>query len=277
MTLLATAPAAPPAAPPAETREELRARLFLRSLLPLLATVCEARPELAAAARGLRPVSIEAPPGVARAHVALDQAGAIAVRPGPHPAPAVRLAFRSLADMNDFFAGGRARPRLRGLLRHPLAALRFLRLLSTLRVLAPDAVAKTPAEKALRVKLVLYLVTSALSQLSRGGDRAVREVVDGSPERVYQWTVEEDGTAAYLRMQAGRTKAGRGAYRHRAPFVHFRFPTVEGAYRVFTTTGSQMEAVARGWVKTEGSPEYARKIGTLMQHVDALLASGGAP
>ncbi len=40
---------------------------------------------------------------------------------------------------------------------------------------------------------------------------------------------------------------------------------------MLTATGSQMEAVARGWVRTEGSPEYARKVSGLLQEAGALL------
>ena len=49
---------------------------------------------------------------------------------------------------------------------------------------------------------------------------------------------------------------------------------MEGAFRVFTNTGSQMEAVQRAYVRTEGSPEYTRTMSGLMQKVDELLTVG---
>jgi hypothetical protein len=113
-----------------------------------------------------------------------------------------------------------------------------------------------------------------LDQLARGGHPEMAELVASSPDRVYQWTVEETGVGAFLRMRQGRTRAGDGQYARRRPFVHFIFPSVEGAFRVFTTRGSQMEAVQRGLVRTEGSPEYTRKMSGLMQKIDELLTEG---
>ncbi len=50
--------------------------------------------------------------------------------------------------------------------------------------------------------------------------------------------------------------------------------TTEAAFGVLTSTSSQMEAVQKGHVRTEGSPEYTRKLSILMQKVDELLSEG---
>lgn len=196
--------------------------------------------------------------------------GAIRTGDGVHPSPALRLSFRDAAAMNDFFAGRPSLPRVSGALRHPLVALHLFRALSRLRVLAPGG-ARSKADRALRVKLTVQLVALGLSRLNKSGHEETVAFAAASPERVYAWTVEETGDSSFVRMRAGRTRAGTGVYAGRRPFVRFVFPTVEGAFQVFTTPASQMEAVERGWVRTEGSPEYTRKVSGLLQRLDALL------
>jgi hypothetical protein len=205
------------------------------------------------------------------AHVVLA-GGSLEVRPGPSPtAPTLRFHFRDEAALAAFFAGRPSLPRIHGLASHPLLAARVVRLLASLRILSanPDRVA--PADRALRVDLMLCLATRALSQLARAGDPQVTALVAASPERVYQWTVADRGTGAYLRMQRGRVRSGRGIYDRRRPFVSYTFPTTDAAFRVLTASGSQMASVARGDVVPEGSPEYSRAISLQLQRVDQLL------
>ncbi len=269
------APEAPPRAP--YGREALRARIFLRSVLPMLEVVAAERPEVVGpfatttAQVEIRAGSAEAP--AIAAHLSFAD-GALAVRPGRATSPAVTLAFADLGRCNAFFAGRLVLPRVGGLVRHPILALRVLKLLSALRIIAPDVPCRDEADRALRVRLLLFMASHALSQLNVGGDPEMAALVDGSPERVYQWSVEDAGIGAWLRMRDGRTRAGRGTYGRRRPFVHFRFPTVAGAFRVLAEGGSQVEAVARGDIRTEGAPEYSRKIGVQMQRLDALLLDG---
>ncbi len=249
--------------------DRLRARLFLRSLLPLLPVVVERRPALG---RGLlhRDAVIEFTGGEQSAHLKMG-GGRIESHVGPNDHPDVRIQFRDEAALASFFAGAPVLPRITGFSRHPLLAGRILRLLSFLRILSADPDKVAPADRALRVELMLYLATAALSQLARAGDPELAALVDASPDRVYQWTVAETGTGAYLRMQRGRTRAGRGVYTRRRPFVSYTFPTTDAAYRVLTAQGSQMTSVARGDVIPEGSPEYSRAISIQLQRVDRLL------
>lgn len=253
-------------------REELRGRLFLRSLLPLLKVVLAERPALAKGfARASAVVQFSARGSAESAHLKLAGGGLLVVS-GEHPSPTLGLRFGDLPAMNAFFAGSPSLPWISGALRHPILTARVLELLASLRILAPDADARTAAERALRARLTLYLAAHALSQLARAGDPEMTELVQASPDRVYQWTITDIGDGAWLRMCRGRTKSGRGIYRGRRPFVRYMFPTTEAAYRVLTATGSQMDSVARGDVVTEGSPEYSRKISVLLQRVDELLA-----
>jgi hypothetical protein len=248
--------------------------VILHSLLPLLKVVVADRPEWArrfAATRAIVQFDVSYTP--LGAYIIFDN-DHIDVIPGLHPEPTLSFSFKDIAALIAFFTGKPALPRVRGALRHPVLAARVLWFLSTLRVLTPEVELRRAADRALHVKLVLYLATHALSQMNRAGHPDVVALVSKSPDRVYQWTVEETGVSAYLRVHQGKSKAGRGVYPRRRPFVRYTFPTVDGAFRVFTTTRSQMEGVIRGDVKPEGSPEYSRKISILIQKVDELLTGG---
>jgi hypothetical protein len=181
--------------------------------------------------------------------------------------------------MNAFFAGKRLLTRIRPFLgiTHPILLGRTAQLMAALRVLEPDPTGRSqpPAdERAIRVKLLLYLVTRALSELAHQGHEGMRDLADNSPERVIQWSVEGSSIAAYLRMHNGRVQAGRGIYARRRPFVHFLFASVDAAFDVLTATGSQMTGFRGRSVETFGSPEYTRKIALMMQKVDELLVEG---
>jgi hypothetical protein len=79
------------------------------------------------------------------------------------------------------------------------------------------------------------------------------------------------GPAAYLRVKAGRTKAGHGHYTRKAPFVHMKFNGLEGAYKVLAESKDTVSATADGDIRLEGSPEYAGNIGSFMMRIQDML------
>jgi hypothetical protein len=200
---------------------------------------------------------------------------ALDVKQGRHEKPTVRFVFRDLKLFNDFFAG-RMPPQLAHLLVDSCCLWRLdvvgrtLPLLLGLKMLMPDADPKDPVKRALKVKLLLYMVSTALSQLNKAGDEEMNELTKTSPDRVFQFEVV-NGPAAYLRMKAGKTKAGRGIYTRRRPFVHFKFPDIESAYNVLTAKVQMVEAVAKGYLQLEGAMEYQKEIGLHMQRIEELL------
>lgn len=257
----------------ADAKTELRARIFLRSALPLIKVVLAERPGYARflwAARGV--VQFEARDSQQGAYVEIAD-GALQVVQGHAGRPDLRLTFRRLDDLNAFFAGALRLPAVSGLFGLPLL-FRLLPFLLKLKLLMPDAMPSQPAEKALKVKLLLYLATNALSQLNKGGDPAFSRIVAQSPDRIFQWTVQGGGPSAYLRMKAGRTKAGRGTYGRRQPFVHMLFPDNDAAFDVLTQKIGTVDAVKQGKLKMEGSLEYTKEIGLHMQRVEAITTEG---
>lgn len=256
----------------ADQATELRARIFLRVALPLIKVVLAERPAYRRYLwKACGVVQFAAGDSQQGAYVELSE-GSLQVVQGIHERPDVRLTFKRLEDLCAFFAGALKLPSISGLLKMG-RLLRLLPFLLKLKILMPDAMPTDPAEKALKVRLLLYMVTNALSQLNKGGDPAFSKVVKTSPDRIYQWTVA-GGPEAYLRMKAGKTKAGRGTYTRRKPFVHMMFPDSESAFDVLTQKVSTVDAVKQGKLKLEGSLEYGKEIGLHMQRVEAITTGG---
>jgi hypothetical protein len=262
--------------------EAARARVMLGAVLPLLEPLSRARSDVArrlSRTRGI--VQLEAQGSDVAARLCMRSDG-LRVEEGRGSAVDVRCVWATNAALAGFFAGKPALPQLTPAygLRHAVLLFECVRMLAELRVLEPPS-ARARArmsreEQALRVELVLQLLMRALSRLHKEGWTEMTELADASPERVYQWVVGGSDIAVFLRMQDGRVQSGRGIYPHREPFVRFAFPSVEAAFDVLMATESSMSGFRGGRVETTGSPEYARKMGLLMQKVDAFLqpASG---
>jgi len=128
----------------------------------------------------------------------------------------------------------------------------------------------------LEVKLTVYMITAALSQYNKGGDPEMERWTARQPDRIYQFSVEPEGIAAYLRVRAGQTKAGRGVYERRRPFVHMRFHGVDGALAVMNREVDFVDGVSKGFVRIDGSPEYAANLNDFMMRLQGLLTGRGA-
>jgi len=257
---------------PASQREALRARVFLKAVLPLLESVLRHDPkhrELFARVTAQVRFSTPALPFAATLDFSAGELNVVSDFSGK---PTVDCQFRDVAALNGFFGGGLVLPQIQGL-RHPLLIAKVLRLLLALQVLKPGPPPEGAPARELRVRLVLTLISRALAQLHFGGYPPMVDLVSDSPERVYQWTVQRQQIGVWLRMYRGRVKSGSGTYPHRAPFVHFVFPDVDAALRVFTSS-EQMSGVRDGAVQTLGCPEYTRKVAGMMQAMDQLLVDG---
>jgi hypothetical protein len=252
-------------------RDELKSRLFLRVALPLVKVVRQDDPLMRRLTRNMNAVVQFVVRGTDTGAHLIFAGDDLEVVQGVHQKPTVSFAFKDLKSLNDFFAGKLALPSIVGIGRLDVI-LRTVPLLLSLKMLMPEADPKKPAKRALKVKLLLYMVSTALSQLNKSGEPTMTKMVEKSPDRVYQWIIE-DGPSAYLRMRAGKTKAGRGIYTRRRPFVLMRFPDTEGAYQVLTSKVSLVEAVKQGYVVTEGAMEYSKEMGICMQMVEELMTT----
>lgn len=252
-------------------RDVLAGRILLRGALPLLKIILAENDAKAAKYAGLNAVVQFAVKGTDIGAYLEWTDGQLDVKHEIHPNPTVAFRFGTPAKLVAFLTGKTAIPSISGWYHLGLLA-KVVPLLFSLKLLMPDVVPTEPEKKALKVKLLMYMVTTALSQLNKGGEPNMVEFCAKSPDRIYQWSVLPDGPFAYLRVKAGKTKAGRGVYTRRRPFVHMKFNGVDGAFAVMTSQVDTVEAVKVGHLELDGSPEYAKEIGIFMKRIEGLIA-----
>ena len=263
--------------PQARTREFLRTRLFLRAALPTVKVLLEDDPATAKRFAGVNAVVqfvAKNQPRAVGAYLWFED-GEVRVEQGfwdagGAPSPDITFTFASLQKLNDFFAGKTVLPGIKGFHRPGLLA-KVVQLLLALKLMLPSANPTDPTKRRLKIKLTLYMITTALSQYNKGGDPEMERWTSKQPDRIYQFSVEPEGIAAYLRVRGGKTKAGRGVYERRRPFVHMRFHGVDGALAVMNKEVDFVDGVGKGMVRIDGSPEYAANLNDFMMRVQALL------
>ncbi len=280
----ATTAAGALAAPP--DRQLLRARLFLRAALPVARVILEDDPRMGkrfekvrarvqfVAKGGQEPIGAylvfgEPAESPDEAAPATPSAG-FRVEQGFCERPDITFTFGSVEKLNNFFAGKTVLPSIKGLRKLGLLAKVF-GLLLALKLMLPNARPKDPAKRRLKVKMTIYMITTALSQYNQGGDPEMANWTSKQPDRIYQMLVEPEGIGAYLRVRGGLSKAGRGVYARRRPFVLMRFYGVDGALAVMNKEVGFIDGVAKGFVRIEGSPEYAANLNDFMMRVQGLL------
>lgn len=252
-------------------RDVLAGRILLRGALPLLKVVLAEDAGKAAKFAGLNAVvQFAVKDGSLGSYLEWTD-GQLEVVHEIHPSPTLAFRFGTPAKLVAFLTGKIALPGISGWY-HLGLLLKVVPLLMSLKLLMPNVTPSDPKLKALKVKLLLYMVTTALSQLNKGGEPDMVKFCTKSPDRIYQWSVMPDGPYAYLRMKAGKTKAGRGIYTRRRPFVHMKFNGIDGAYAVMTAEVDTVEAVKLGHLDLDGSPEYAKEIGIYMKRIEGLIA-----
>lgn len=184
--------------------------------------------------------------------------------------PDLRFSFSKPTSMNAFLTGGVSLPKIKGLSK-PLLLFKFIGLLLQLTILLPTKRPKAPDKIRLKIKMIMYMITTALSQYNKAGDPDMMKWTKTQPDRIYQMSCEPEGIGAYLRIKGGKSKAGRGYNTRKFPFVHMKFSSAENALPVFLNEVEFVEAIGRGYVSVEGSPEYAAKMNDFMQRIQALI------
>jgi hypothetical protein len=254
--------------------EKLKATLYLQSALPLAKVLREEYAPLFDRLHyqfnAVVQFSIKEEPEMGTQLIFKD--GQLDVAFGVDPNATVTFDFPTKVAFSGFMGGkmgAQYLPKVKNLWRLDVI-VRVLPILLGLKILDPGNIPTSPKKKAFKVKMVLFFITNALSRLNKSGLPEMNEWTKMQPERIYQWTVK-GGPAAYLRVKAGKTKSGRGVYKRRGPFVHMIFPDIEGAFKVLTNQAPLVEAVSKGFVKTEGSLEYSKDIGDFMQLIESML------
>ena len=259
------------------TEEQLTTRIVLRAVLPLIKVMVEDNPKTSRLFTGVNGViqfTADDPEGPVGAHIRFTD-GQFELVQGLAEKPEVLFSFPSLAKLNDMFRGKPVVPRIGPLLlsglRRPGLLMKSFHLLLGLKLLMPDAKVTSPEAARMKVKMTLYMVSTALSQLNKSGDPEMTKWTGKQPERIYQWSVDGTDIACYLRVKAGQSMAGRGMYTRRKPFVHMRFASVDAALPILGNQIDLVVAMTKGMVVNDGSPEYGSKIGDFMMRVGNLL------
>ena len=260
----------------ASEKDIMTARLFFRAAFPVMKVPLNDDPKIKKAFENEKAkIQFSADNGEEKigCYLTFDN-GELTATEGICDDPEITLHFSSVAKMNVMLTGGTALPKIRGL-RHFRLLLKFLKLMMSLKLMMPTTNPKDPHKRYMKVKMSLYMITTALSVFNKLEDAGMKEWTSKQPDRIYQFTVEpydeETGIAAYLRVKAGRTKAGRGVYKRRRPFVHFRFNTVDGALKVLLKEVEFVEAVEKDCVFIDGSPEYAAQVNDLMAVLQGMM------
>ncbi len=259
------------------SEDRLTARIVLRAVLPLIKVMVEDDPKKRAQFGGVSGTiqfSARDDDGLMGAHIRFDN-GAFSLVQELIDNPDIHFTFSSVAKMNAMFRGKPVLPSLGPLVQSAFRNFGLLvktfGLLLGLKLLMPDAKPRNTEQARLKVKMTLYMVSTALSQLNKFGDAEMVKWTTKQPERIYQWTVNGTDIACYLKIKAGQTKAGRGVYTRRQPFVHMKFAGVDAALPVLGNQVPIVDAMGKGMVVNDGSPEYGSRIGDFMQRIANLL------
>lgn len=183
------------------------------------------------------------------------------------------LAFSSMEKMNAFMKGDMTKlPKMK--IKSLGKFLKFMQVLLKMSALLgyakPEDV-KSDEEKVLLCKLYFYLLSSGISQLNKLGHPDVHGWTLKSPDRCYQWeVVGHPECTAYIRIKAGKSRAGRGAYKRAKPFFCMKFDCPDSALAILMGTGDMFQMTANQQLMMEGGPEFGVQIGDYMMLVGDL-------
>ena len=138
-------------------------------------------------------------------------------------------------------------------------------------LLGMTTIPEDEATKRLLVKCYFYLLSTGISTLNKMGHEKVHDWALKSPDRVYAWAVEgEPSVSAYLRVKAGKTKAGKGEYKRAMPFFTMKFDCLDSALGILMSIDDMLESTRQGKLIMEGAPEFGAQIGEYMMLVGGL-------
>lgn len=188
--------------------------------------------------------------------------------------PHIELEFKSMENLNDFFKGKitpAGIPKIRGIKYAGTLVSFVMVLLKMANLLGATEPPKDEETKELLVKCYFYLLSSGISQLNKMGHKEIREWTAKSPDRVYAFAV--DGypqVSAFLRIKAGKSRAGRGEYKRAMPFFTLRFNNLDSALGILMSIDDMLEATKAGRLIMDGGPEFGAQLGGFMLEIGAL-------
>jgi hypothetical protein len=264
----------------ASKEDNLTNKIFLSAALPLVKVIATDIPKLAKkfehthAVIQISALDPESPVGKVATHFVINAGEWIVHNDKVDKKPHIELEFKSIEAMNGFFKGkiGPATlPKMRGV-KNTGTFLAFMQVLLKMSALLG---AKAPPEdeetKKLLVKCFFYLLSSGISTLNKQGHEDVHNWALKSPDRVYAWAVNGyPELSAYIRVKAGKSRAGRGEYKRALPFFTLRFNNLDSALGILMSIDDMLEATKAGRLIMDGAPEFGAQVGEFMLIVGGL-------
>lgn len=188
--------------------------------------------------------------------------------------PQVELQFKSVDAFVAFFKGKMSPatlPKMKGAVKYTGMFLAFMQvLLKMSSLLGATKPPEDEATKVLLVKCFFYLLSSGISCLNKNGHEGVSAWTKPSPDRVYSWAVNgHPEVSAYIRIKAGKSRAGRGEYKRAMPFFTLRFDSLDSALGILMDIDDMLEATKAGRLIMDGAPEFGAQLGDFMLAVAA--------
>ncbi len=254
-------------------RTLLTTRIILRAVLPVMKVVLTDNPKMKKRFKDVSArVQFKAKNGSEPLGATLTFSnGQLEIDQDMEKSADITFSFNSPEKLNGFLAGKPIIPKIKGIMKVTLL-VKVISLLLAMKILMPDNKPKSESKKRLKVKMIIYMITTALSQYNKGGDPEMVAWTEKQPDRIYQMSVaNENDIAGYVRIKAGKSKSGRGFYKRRRPFVHIKFSSVDDALPILTNDIEFVEAVGKNLVTVEGSPEYGANLNDFMQRIQAMV------
>ncbi len=266
----------------AHTQEALYSnKIFLNAALPLVKTIATDIPSLGKKFENVQVViqvsclDDEAEKGKNGMHFVVDK-GEWLVKTSVHPEPDIELQFKTVEDLNDFFKGNITPAaimglRIKGFKKTGTLVSFVMVLLKMADLLGATTPPEDEATKELLVKCYFYLLSSGISQLNKLGHPGIKDWTSKSPDRVYAFAVNGyPQISAYLRIKAGKSRAGRGEYKRAMPFFTLRFDSLDSALGILMGTADMLESTKQGKLIMDGAPEFGAQIGAFMLEIGDL-------
>lgn len=188
--------------------------------------------------------------------------------------PHIELEFKSVEALNDFFKGNITLggiPKIKGIKYAGTLVSFVMVLLKMANLLGATEPPKDEETKELLVKCYFYLLSSGISQLNKMGHPEIRDWTSKSPDRVYAFAVDNyPQVSAFIRIKAGKSRAGRGEYKRAMPFFTLRFNNLDSALGILMSIDDMLEATKAGRLVMDGGPEFGAQIGGFMLEIGAL-------
>ncbi len=264
----------------AHTQEALYSnKIFLNAALPLVKVIANDDPKLrkkfehAHAVIQVSCLDPEVEGGKRGMHFVVNS-GEWLVHPCLTEDPHIELQFKSVENLNDFFKGNitpAGIPKIKGFKKADVLISFVMVLLKMANLLGATEPPKDEETKELLVKCYFYLLSSGISQLNKMGHPGIKDWTTKSPDRVYAFAV--DGypqVSAFIRIKAGKSRAGRGEYKRAMPFFTLRFNNLDSALGILMSIDDMLEATKAGRLVMDGGPEFGAQIGGFMLEIGAL-------